>query len=150
MSAIEFVLPDGSLKAYSREQDPDTFNGVVVGLGCLGPISSITLDLTPRFNVVQAVYIDITVDSVIEHFRDMVNNVDSFSWLVDWPRGEEQADMSALQGVVRTICQMCVCTCVLIPGKLQESLIMAENTRTAAVFRAAWAQSTACSNIRAT
>ncbi len=101
VSAIEFVLPDGSLKAYSREGDPETFDGVVVGLGCLGPISSITLDLTPSFNVVQAVYIDITVESVIKHFRDMVNNVDSFSWLVDWPKGEENADMSALQGVVR-------------------------------------------------
>ncbi len=101
VSAIEFVLPDGSLKAYTREGDSETFDGVVVGLGCLGPISSITLDLTPRFNVVQAVYIDITVESVIKHFRDMVNNVDSFSWLVDWPKGEETTDMAALQGVVR-------------------------------------------------
>lgn len=103
VSAIEFVLPDGSPKAYSREKDPDTFDGVVVALGCLGPISSITLDLTPRFNVVQAVYIDITVESVIEHFRDMVNSVDSFSWLVDWPRGEETADLSALEGVVSSV-----------------------------------------------
>ena len=103
VSGIDFVLPDGSLKAYSRKEDPATFDGVVVALGCLGPIASITLDLTPRFNVVQAVYIDITVESVIDHFRDMVNSVDSFSWLVDWPRGEENADMSALQGVVRSV-----------------------------------------------
>jgi hypothetical protein len=50
--------------------------------------------------VVQAVYIDISVDSVIEHFRDMVNSVDSFSWLVDWPRREETADLANLEGVL--------------------------------------------------
>jgi len=47
------VLPDGSLKSYSRASDPDVFEGVAVGLGCLGPISQITVELTPRFNVVQ-------------------------------------------------------------------------------------------------
>ena len=47
------MLPDGSLKSYSRASDPDVFEGVAVGLGCLGPISQITVELTPRFNVVQ-------------------------------------------------------------------------------------------------
>ena len=88
VSAIEFVLPDGSRRAYDRSAagDSDAFEGVAVGLGCLGPISQITLDLTPRYNVVQAVYIDISLASVLAHFRDMVNSVDSFSWLVDWPQ----------------------------------------------------------------
>jgi hypothetical protein len=70
---------------------------VAVGLGCLGPISQITLDLTPRYNVVQAVYIDISLASVLAHFRDMVNSVDSFSWLVDWPQREAEAELGALE-----------------------------------------------------
>ena len=98
ISAIEFVLPDGSLRSYDASSE--VFAGVGVALGCLGPISKITLDLTPRYNVVQAVYIDISLDSVLEHFREMVESVDSFSWLVDWPRREESADMAALEGVL--------------------------------------------------
>ena len=53
---LEFVLPDGSCKSYSREADPEVFPGMCVSLGCLGIVSKITLQLTPCFEVHQTVY----------------------------------------------------------------------------------------------
>ena len=85
---IQFVLGDGSLKNYSRDADEE-FPGTLVSLGCLGVVSSITLACVPAFTIQQCTYIDHTIDDIITNFRQMLNCVDSFSWLVDWPEQEE-------------------------------------------------------------
>ena len=88
--AIEFVLADGSLKAYSREADPEVFDGVCVSLGCLGVVSKLTLQLVPRYDVHQAVYTGFTITDVIANFHSMINSVNSFSWIIDWPTGDDE------------------------------------------------------------
>src|SRR5688572_4559494 len=45
VSAIEFVNAHGDLVSLSREKDLEIFKGAVVGLGCLGVITKLTLDL---------------------------------------------------------------------------------------------------------
>ena len=51
VSAIELVTADGELRLYSRRDDPEVFPGMVVGLGALGIVTALTLDLVPRFDV---------------------------------------------------------------------------------------------------
>ena len=49
VAAIEFVAADGQLVTLSRERDGDTFDGAVVGLGGLGVITKLTLDIIQAF-----------------------------------------------------------------------------------------------------
>lgn len=83
-SRIELIKADGSLVTYSRGQDADTFCALVVGLGCLGIISSITLDVVPRFDVSQHVYLDLPFEQAIEHFDEIQTLGYSVSLFTDW------------------------------------------------------------------
>ncbi len=72
---LEFVLPDGSCKSYSRQADPDVFPGMCVSLGCLGVVSKITLELTPRFDVHQAVFANFRLVT-LKHVLYVCTNTD--------------------------------------------------------------------------
>ena len=59
MSAVEVIGPDGSIVHFEKEKggsNADSFGGAVVNLGCLGPVASLTLDVVPEYDVLQAVY----------------------------------------------------------------------------------------------
>src|SRR3977135_1472665 len=45
VAALEFITADGKIVNLSRERDGETFRGAVVGLGALGVISKVTLDI---------------------------------------------------------------------------------------------------------
>src|SRR3954463_11129364 len=45
VAAIEFVTANGDLVVLSREQDGEVFQGAVVGLGGLGIVTKMTLDI---------------------------------------------------------------------------------------------------------
>src|ERR1700680_4720049 len=47
--AIELVDANGELVALSREKNGDRFQGAVVGLGALGIVTKLTLDVQPTF-----------------------------------------------------------------------------------------------------
>jgi xylitol oxidase len=49
VSAIEFVNASGEVINLSKKKDGDIFNGAVVGLGALGIVTKLTLDLLPEF-----------------------------------------------------------------------------------------------------
>jgi alditol oxidase len=55
VSAIEFVNAAGDVLVLSKE-DGEPFYGAVVGLGGLGMVTKVTLDLQPTFNMQQVVY----------------------------------------------------------------------------------------------
>src|SRR5881628_819197 len=53
VSALEIVTANGDLVKLSRSQDGEAFRAAVVGLGALGVITKLTLDIQPRFTMKQ-------------------------------------------------------------------------------------------------
>src|SRR5882762_8068309 len=56
VSALELVTASGELLKYSRQHDGEKFLGTVVGLGAMGVITKVTLDIQPTFMMRQYVY----------------------------------------------------------------------------------------------
>src|SRR5690606_40239348 len=70
VSAIEFVDASGNLVTLSRQKNPDIFPGAVVGLGALGVVTKITLDLLPSFDMSQVVYLDLPISQLENNFME--------------------------------------------------------------------------------
>lgn len=84
VAAMEFVAADGSLVALSRERDGDTFAGAVVGLGGLGAVTRLTLDLQPTFNMRQTVYQNLPLAQLEARFDAITAAGYSVSLFTDW------------------------------------------------------------------
>jgi len=57
---------------------------VVVGLGGLGVVTSLTLDVVPAFEVRQNVYENLPMAQLEEHFNEITSRAYSVSLLTDW------------------------------------------------------------------
>jgi alditol oxidase len=68
--ALEIVTSGGERVTLSRG-DAD-FDGAVVGLGALGVVTRITLDVQPAFEVTQRVFEGLAWDALLERFDDVV------------------------------------------------------------------------------
>jgi xylitol oxidase len=84
VSALEFVTAHGEVVNLSREQEGETFRGAVVGLGALGVITKITLDIQPTFVVRQYVYENLPLAAVKDHFDAIESSAYSVSLFTDW------------------------------------------------------------------
>lgn len=84
VSALEMVTADGDLVSLDRDRDGDHFQGVVVGLGALGIVVNVTLDVTPAFDVRQYVYEALPLEVLDEHFSDLVSRAYSVSLFTGW------------------------------------------------------------------
>lgn len=84
IAAIELVTADGSLVTLSRERDGDRFKGAVVGLGALGVVVRLTLDLIPTFDVSQDVYEGLTVERLDADFDAIMGSAYSVSLFTNW------------------------------------------------------------------
>ena len=82
VSEVDIVAADGELVTVGRGEDD--FNGVVVALGALGVVTSVTLDLVPAFDIRQYVYDNLPWDQLIEHFDDIVGAGYSVCLFTDW------------------------------------------------------------------
>jgi xylitol oxidase len=87
VAAIELITADGNLATLSRDRDGEAFQGAVVGLGGLGVITKMTLDIRPTFAVQQEVYENLPVAQLDEHFEDIVSSAYSVSLFTDWGKG---------------------------------------------------------------
>ena len=84
VSGLELVTADGELVSLSREHDADMFEGAVVGLGALGVVVKLTLDLMPDFDMSQQVYERLPFSNVEQHFADIMSSGYSVSLFTDW------------------------------------------------------------------
>lgn len=81
---LEFVNAMGEAVTLSREKNPDVFDGAVVGLGCLGPVTKVTLRLQPTFLMKQAVYRNMPMTQLADNFEAIMGSGYSVSLFTDW------------------------------------------------------------------
>ena len=84
VSALEIVTAAGEVVKLSRHQDGEAFLGAVVGLGSLGVITKITLDIQPAFVMRQYVYENLPLAEVKDHFNAIESSAYSISLFTDW------------------------------------------------------------------
>jgi xylitol oxidase len=84
VASLEMVTADGDLVTLDRAKDGDRFHGAVVGLGALGVVVSMTLDIVPAFEMRQYVYEGLALDVLDDHFDDIVSSAYSVSMFTDW------------------------------------------------------------------
>jgi xylitol oxidase len=84
VSALELVTADGDLVSLSRDRDGDRFRGAVVGLGALGVVVTVTLDLVPAFDVRQYVYERLPLEVLDDDFSAIVSGAYSVSLFTAW------------------------------------------------------------------
>jgi xylitol oxidase len=85
VSALEFVTASGDVVKLSRH-DGETFHGAVVGLGALGVITKVTLDVQPTFMMRQYVYENLPLNEFKEHFDAIESSAYSISLFTDWQK----------------------------------------------------------------
>jgi len=86
VAALEIVNPAGEVVKLSRRDDGETFRGAVVGLGALGVITKVTLDLQPTFQMRQYVYENLPLSQLKEHFDAIEASAYSVSLFTDWQK----------------------------------------------------------------
>ena len=84
VSAIEFVNASGDIVVLSKKKDGDQFYGAVVGLGALGVITKVTLELQPTFNMKQVVYRNLPIGELKNNFENLQSQGYSVSLFTDW------------------------------------------------------------------
>ncbi|MEP6596512.1 MAG: D-arabinono-1,4-lactone oxidase [Ginsengibacter sp.] len=84
VNALEIVTANGNLIHLSREKDGEKFLAAVVGLGALGIVTKVTLDIEPTFMMRQNVYLKMPMSQLKEHFEKIVSAGYSVSLFTDW------------------------------------------------------------------
>jgi alditol oxidase len=86
--ALELIRSDGELTTCARG-DPD-FDGIVVGLGTVGALTRVTLDVEPTYLVHQRVYEHLSWEALREHFDEIVGGAYSVSAFTLWGEDVDQ------------------------------------------------------------
>src|ERR1700732_308219 len=86
VSALEMITASGDIVKLSRKQDGEAFSGAVVGLGALGVVTKITLDLQHTFMMKQYVYENLPLSQMQEHFDAIEASGYSVSLFTDWQK----------------------------------------------------------------
>jgi len=84
VSALEMIEAAGNVVKLTRANDGEDFRGAVVGLGALGVITKLTLDLQPRFMMQQHVYQNLPFRELRDHFDAIESSAYSVSLFTDW------------------------------------------------------------------
>lgn len=84
VSALELVTADGQIRHLSRQQAGERFAGTVVGLGGMGIVTKLTLDILPTFEICQHVYQNLPLSEVEAHFDEIMSSAYSVSLFTDW------------------------------------------------------------------
>jgi alditol oxidase len=84
VAGLDMVTADGDICKVRRDAAGGEFEGMVVALGALGVVISLTLDTVAAFDVAQYVYEDLPLEQVAEHFDEIVASAYSVSLFTDW------------------------------------------------------------------
>jgi len=79
ISGLRLVLADGSVLDCSADEEAEVFHCARVGLGALGIVSTVTLDVVPAFNL-EVVEEPLRVDAVLADLDDHVDGNDHFEF----------------------------------------------------------------------
>jgi xylitol oxidase len=82
ISGLEIVTASGDILTLRRGDAG--FDGAVVGLGALGIVVRATLDLVPRFEVRQNVYLDLPFATYVDNFAAITGSAYSVSAFTHW------------------------------------------------------------------
>jgi xylitol oxidase len=82
VSGLEIVRSDGEIVIALR--GAEDFDGLVVGLGSVGVVTHVTLDVEPDYAVRQDVFTDLSWDVFLERFDDVMGAGDSVSAFTTW------------------------------------------------------------------
>jgi alditol oxidase len=85
---LEFVTSAGEIIEASRGE-PD-FDGLVVGLGALGAVTRITLEVEPAYEVRQRVFEGLSWEALFEHFDEIISCGYSVSIFTRWDETIDQ------------------------------------------------------------
>ena len=83
VEALEIVTADGDVINLLKK-DGEKFYAAVVGLGAIGVITKVTLNIQPTFMMRQWVYIKMPLQQMKEHFDEIVSSGYSVSLFTDW------------------------------------------------------------------
>jgi alditol oxidase len=86
VSGLEIVNAAGDVVKLSRKKDGEAFQGAVVGLGALGAVTKVTLDLQPSYQMQQYVYENLPLSELKEHFDAIESAAYSVSLFTDWQK----------------------------------------------------------------
>jgi xylitol oxidase len=84
VAGMELVTASGEVIALSRERHGEQLQAAAVGLGGLGVVTQLTLDILPAFDMRQDVYENLPLSRLEEHFDEVVSSAYSVSLFTDW------------------------------------------------------------------
>ena len=84
VAAMELVTADGTVVTLSRAEHGEQFLGAVVGLGALGVVTKLTLNLVPTFAMRQDVYENLPLAQLEAHFEEIASSAYSVSLFTNW------------------------------------------------------------------
>ena len=84
VAALEMVTGNGEIVTLSRDHDWERLEGAVVGLGGLGVVTKLTLDVSPTFQMQQDVYRDLPLAELEKHYEELTSSIYSVSLFTDW------------------------------------------------------------------
>jgi xylitol oxidase len=93
VAALELIGADGELLRIARGE-PE-FDGFVVGLGALGAVLRVTLDVEPAYDIAQRVYEHLPWETLLEHFDEITASGYSVSAFTLWGEDIEQVWVKA-------------------------------------------------------
>jgi len=88
VAGLQIVTSDGNILSLARG-DPG-FEGAVVGLGAVGVIVGVTLDVEPAYQIQQLVFTGLQWEQLFEHFDEISSSGYSVSVFTRWAESTDQ------------------------------------------------------------
>jgi xylitol oxidase len=96
VAGLELVLSSGDVVSVARGDD--AFDGMVVGVGALGVVTRVTLDVEPAFEIRQNVFEGLPWDTLLAHFDEVMSAAYSVSVFSRWGDAVEQVWLKSRGG----------------------------------------------------